>query len=91
MGLLANLIAALRYYLQIQAVKASYELTRLIDEDNARDEAERDRLRALGDPNSQLAADRMQQRILRRAGIAVPDYQPIPGPAPASRPAGPNP
>jgi len=85
---ISNLIAAITYALRIWSVNAYYNLTQRIDADAAKAEQERDRLRRAGDPASQLAADRVQNSILRRAGIYVPE-PPLPErPAAGATPPG---
>ncbi len=60
------------YALKIWSINAYYNLICRKDIDTQTLEAERDRLRDLGDPASQLAADRVQQRILARSGVYIP-------------------
>lgn len=88
MGLIASLIEAAKFALRIWATKSRYALTKEIEADIEAMEAERDRLRNLGDAASQHRADLLQSRILRAQGIAVPE--PAARPSPQSGPANSN-
>ncbi len=64
------LINAVAYYYKVHATKAAYELQRDIEFDISEHEKEINRLRALGDPASQLIADRLLARVIRSQGVA---------------------
>ncbi len=93
MGLLAFIKAA-TYALQIWAINARYNLVCRIETDTEVLEAKRDSLLAVAKSESQLAAVRVQQQILRRSGLYIPapppDPQPAAGVVPASGPASQN-
>lgn len=71
LSLVAQLIAAARYYFQIKATKADYELTKQIEQDMLEIEQRIAALRARGDPDAQRLADQLRQRLLRAQGVAV--------------------
>ena len=65
---LANAAA---YFLQIKATSAAHDLTERIEETIWQDQREIEHLRGLGDPDSQLRADFLRRRILRKQGVAT--------------------
>lgn len=82
-NLLRLLVLALELWVLREGRREQLELEK--------DEQEIQRLRSLGDPISQLRADRLLARILRSAGIVSRvNAEPTAGPAPVSRPDNPN-
>lgn len=69
MALLLNLLRILEHWLQIQAIRARWELQRDIEYSIERCEDEIQRARAAG---NDALADRLRQRLLRSSGIAIP-------------------
>jgi len=89
MGILTLLTALL------QAATAALQVYALTYADRTQDEidalqAEHDRLRDLGDPRSQRAADRLLARLARKRGLAaaLPAAGPAPGSGAADRDSG---
>jgi hypothetical protein len=80
------IFTALAAWLEIRRVGAAYELSRKIENDIHEDETEILRLRALPDTGSQLAADRLRDRVARARGIVA--NLPAAGAPAESRPAG---
>jgi hypothetical protein len=81
----ANAAAA---YFKFKSISESYRLSRRIEADNAADENEIARLRALPDTGSHMLADRLQQRIVRAQGWL--GHLPTPNPGPESGATGAN-
>ncbi len=85
---MGDLLKIIRYALYIWSVNCYYNLVCRREADIERMEGERNTLRTAGDPDSQLAADRVQQQIVRRAGIYVPEPPADPQPAAGAPPPG---
>ncbi len=79
--------AAAAFY-RVQQVSAAYDLTERIEKDITDDENEISRLRAHLNTGSQLAADRLQKRLVRRQGWLA--HIPAPGAIPESGTADPD-
>lgn len=67
--MISSLIRALEHWLQIQAIRARWELERDIEYHVQRCESEIVRARRNGD---EFYADRVRQQLLRSSGIALP-------------------
>ncbi|MCS6245393.1 MAG: hypothetical protein H2172_16295 [Opitutus sp.] len=91
LALLTALAEALRLWLQLKGVSASYDLQRRIEADIAADEVQISILRRRGDDDNNRAADRLRERVLRAQGIvaALPAARaPAQGGATGANPSG---
>lgn len=68
---LTQAITAARYYFQVKAIAADYELTQRIEQDTREIEAAIAALRARGDDSASRSADVLRERLIRTQGVAA--------------------
>ena len=85
MNIITALVHAAVYFLRIKATRAAYDLSKDIESDIEKQEEQIESLRDLGDPASQLAADRIRARVLRARAVYARLELPEPQLEPAAR------